>query len=373
MRRLGELLLERGAITVDELHTGLDAVQRKGGRLGTHLLEYGFVEVEALLEALAEQLGMPAVPEATVLAASEEARASIPGELQERYLAIPFEVTDGRVDVAMVNPRDPEAREALQRAVGRRTLRRFVTTERAVRAALAARPATGAQPGAPPPQRRPAPMTPEAWDAFWSVPPASAETLVHLEPAQRRAGTVQAVRFPGLEPLGPSAAARLPRVLDRRAFLARVAEVRRRDEVADLLTRYLHRYLGRVALFIVHRNRVVGWAGYGEGVILEDLQSLILPLDQPSLFLNLMHTGAHYRGPVPPGEANRVLVEALGRPGPEEVLAVPLRLKGRAVVFALGDNPGLPLGDIPIQEIVTTCERAALAFEMLILRAKIQE
>ncbi len=373
MKRLGELLLERGAVTVDELQTGLDAVMRKGGRLGTHLLEYGFVEEGQLLEALSEQLGVPAVSEETVLGASREAVRLIPRALQERYLAVPIAATADRLDVAMVNPRDPEAREALERAAAPRAVRRFVSTERAIRRAVQAGPA--AAPPEPPrrePEREVLP-SPEAWEAFWSVPPAPAEALGRLQPAGPAARAVRAVRFPGLEPMSASAVTTLPPTLDRAALLARLAEVRRRDEVAELLVRYLHRYLGRVALFVVHRNRVVGWTGHGEGVIVEDLESLILPLDRPSLFLNLLHTGEYYRGPVPPGEANRVLVEALGKPTPEEVLAVPLRLKGRAVVFALGDNPGLPLGDVPVPEIVSTCERAALAFEILILRSKMLE
>jgi len=56
MKRLGEILLERGAIAIAELHTGLEACHYSGGRLGTQLLKFGFVDEHALLEALSEQL-----------------------------------------------------------------------------------------------------------------------------------------------------------------------------------------------------------------------------------------------------------------------------------------------------------------------------
>jgi hypothetical protein len=59
MRRLGEILIEHGAIAVAELHTGLEACHHSGGRLGTQLLKFGFVDEHALLEALSEQLEVP--------------------------------------------------------------------------------------------------------------------------------------------------------------------------------------------------------------------------------------------------------------------------------------------------------------------------
>ena len=61
MKRLGEILLDRGAIGVTELHTGLEACHYSGGRLGTQLLKFGFVDEHALLEALSEQLNVPPV------------------------------------------------------------------------------------------------------------------------------------------------------------------------------------------------------------------------------------------------------------------------------------------------------------------------
>ncbi len=59
MRRLGEILLDKGALALSELHTGLEACRRTGGRLGTQLLRFGFVDERALLAALSEQYGVP--------------------------------------------------------------------------------------------------------------------------------------------------------------------------------------------------------------------------------------------------------------------------------------------------------------------------
>jgi hypothetical protein len=64
MKRLGEILIERGVLALSELHTGLEACRRSGGRLGTQLLRFGFVDEPSLLRALAEQYGVRAVASA---------------------------------------------------------------------------------------------------------------------------------------------------------------------------------------------------------------------------------------------------------------------------------------------------------------------
>ena len=61
MQRLGEILIEEGVLSLTELHTALETCHRTGGRLGTQLLEFGYVEERMLLDALSRQLGVPSV------------------------------------------------------------------------------------------------------------------------------------------------------------------------------------------------------------------------------------------------------------------------------------------------------------------------
>jgi hypothetical protein len=57
-RRLGELLLERGLISQRELEQALARQQMTGAFLGELLVEMGFVPLDAVLDALAEQFGL---------------------------------------------------------------------------------------------------------------------------------------------------------------------------------------------------------------------------------------------------------------------------------------------------------------------------
>jgi hypothetical protein len=60
-KRIGELLLERGAITGKQLEEGLSFHRQTGQRLGVALIQKGFLTEERLAKALSEALGVPEV------------------------------------------------------------------------------------------------------------------------------------------------------------------------------------------------------------------------------------------------------------------------------------------------------------------------
>lgn len=60
-KRIGELLLERGAITSAQLEAALQAQQRTRQRLGTALVSLGAITEKTLAHALSEALGVPVI------------------------------------------------------------------------------------------------------------------------------------------------------------------------------------------------------------------------------------------------------------------------------------------------------------------------
>jgi hypothetical protein len=60
-KRIGELLLERGAITGKQLEEGLAFHRQTGQRLGVALIQKGFLTEELFAKALSEALGVPEV------------------------------------------------------------------------------------------------------------------------------------------------------------------------------------------------------------------------------------------------------------------------------------------------------------------------
>ncbi|HYO66639.1 MAG TPA: hypothetical protein VEU33_11200 [Archangium sp.] len=64
-KRIGELLLERGAITAAQLEAALQAQQRTRQRLGAALVSLGAITEKTLAHALSEALGVPVIDPGT--------------------------------------------------------------------------------------------------------------------------------------------------------------------------------------------------------------------------------------------------------------------------------------------------------------------
>lgn len=372
MKRLGELLLERGAIAVSELHTALEACHRTGGRLGTHLLHYGFVDESALLEALSEQFGVPAVTGGDLTSAPQMVRALLPPGMQRRLLVVPYKKKGGRLLVAMVNPADAAAVEEMS-TFTRLEIQPQIATEAAVTTALEGLTTVGAdeeEPARPPLQVR----DPVQWDQLWEparVRPADVRTVLAAD--EPFGNDVQLASFPQLIPLLDVSGFAGDDTLDESGLVRRLQQVRHRDEIGEALLSYAAAHLPRAALFAVHKDRILGWMGRGEGVVTDDLQSVAIPLDQPSLLVNLLQSGTYYLGSVPPGDANQALAESLGQPSPHEFVVLPVRIKDRAVAFLVGDSPETGVAVVPVHDLVVAANRAGIAFEILILRNKIRQ
>jgi hypothetical protein len=120
MGKLGQLLVARGWITVQQLTRALQTQNSVGGRLGTCLLEMEVLGEELLGRALSEQLGVPAAGIEELRAIPDEVLQLIPERLARRCRAIPFRVTSGRLDVAMQDPRNLVCQDEIAFACGRR-------------------------------------------------------------------------------------------------------------------------------------------------------------------------------------------------------------------------------------------------------------
>ena len=123
--RIGEVLMERGYITSDQMDKAL-AYQKehRDKRVGQILIELGFVTESQVLEALAQRLGLDIVAIGS-LTPDLTATALIPRELAERQnlLAVGFE---GEQLVVVTNdPLNYFALEEVRQLTGKETLVRL--------------------------------------------------------------------------------------------------------------------------------------------------------------------------------------------------------------------------------------------------------
>lgn len=116
-RKLGELLIADGQLTKEQLDQVLAYQHRHGGRVGVILLKLGFVTEDAMIRMLGTQMGIAHVePDSMMI---EQATITlVPEQMARRYQVLPV-ARKGRVlTLAMVDPLNVFAIDAVQQATG---------------------------------------------------------------------------------------------------------------------------------------------------------------------------------------------------------------------------------------------------------------
>ncbi len=102
-RQIGKIFLDLGVIRQGQLQAALAEQRRSGGRLGQILLEREMITDEDLSRALAMQKGMEWLPSAA-LKASDEALGLVDAGTARAFGALPIEVSNGQLRLAVSDP-----------------------------------------------------------------------------------------------------------------------------------------------------------------------------------------------------------------------------------------------------------------------------
>ncbi|MBI5496690.1 MAG: hypothetical protein HY904_16875 [Deltaproteobacteria bacterium] len=114
--RLGDLLVQAGYITEDQLMAALVEQRKFGGRLGDILAQKGFCSEDAVARALAKQLGLPFVDLARAPIPPKHVLARLPIDVCLQLNVVPcvFREKDNTLVVALTNPRDKDTVKKLE-------------------------------------------------------------------------------------------------------------------------------------------------------------------------------------------------------------------------------------------------------------------
>ncbi|HDO1328959.1 TPA: MSHA fimbrial ATPase MshE [Aeromonas veronii] len=110
--RLGDLLVQEQIISDDQLQLALQQQRQTGRKLGTTLIDLGFISEVQLLQFLARQLDVPFF-DLNNLTIDAAAVPLLPEVQARRYRALAVNLTDDRVTVAMSDPADLSALDAI--------------------------------------------------------------------------------------------------------------------------------------------------------------------------------------------------------------------------------------------------------------------
>lgn len=116
-KKLGELLVETGVISVKQLEEALELQKDKGGLIGELLVELKFTTEEDIAKTLTAQYGFAYLPLANY-EIDQELIAFIPERVARQYCLIPIDRISKTLTIAMSNPLNTQAIEDIETISG---------------------------------------------------------------------------------------------------------------------------------------------------------------------------------------------------------------------------------------------------------------
>ncbi len=359
--KLGTLLLRNAAIGLSQLEAALRNQVLYGGRLGTNLVELGFIDLELLSTYLAELSGFPIATPTLLDDADKSLLDKLGSDEAHRLRAVPLgylgEGTEA-IAVALVEPHDASALASLEARLTAKVtpyivpelralyyLERHFGTPRRARFIRTGR--AGTDPGE------------LIGDDRRKTQPAGGLAMpppLTLEPRKRRVSQAPLVQA-------------VPTSLSYGAACERIDTARNREQIAEAFVEYAKGRCDALVVFLVRDGNAIGWRGFvaPPAQPTKPLEEMSLPLGGASALQAAYDGGQPYLGP-PPSPAKPIetlLWTAIGTElRPVEVLVVPILVKQRAVNLIYAHT----IGGSPPQALITELQDLAARAQSSYLR-----
>ncbi|MFA5270997.1 MAG: hypothetical protein WC412_01490 [Candidatus Omnitrophota bacterium] len=110
---LGQILVERGVITPEQLHLALASQDKEGGLIGEVIVKLGFAKEEEIAHCLSLQFGFPYLPLENY-EVSKEIVNLIPKNVANHYCLVTLDKIGTTLTIAIANPLNVQAIEDLE-------------------------------------------------------------------------------------------------------------------------------------------------------------------------------------------------------------------------------------------------------------------
>ncbi|EOV6296831.1 TPA: type II/IV secretion system protein [Vibrio parahaemolyticus] len=128
-KRLGDLLVEEGIVSEDQIQQALSAQRSTGQKLGDALIDLGFIAEKQMLEFLSQQLGLPLIDLGRA-PVDADAVQILPEVHARRLRAMVVARNGDTLRVAMSDPADLFTQESLMNLLGEYNLEFIIASER---------------------------------------------------------------------------------------------------------------------------------------------------------------------------------------------------------------------------------------------------
>ena len=368
--KLGQVLLKENIITAEQLNDVLKQQVIYGTRIGSSLIEMGYVDEASLAHLLSVKLGVPVAGQKELLSVSKELIRTFSADLILKYHVMPFRLERNRLSLAMTDPTDLQAIDeiafitgylvqpyiALDVNISKAQAKYFQINSGERRYQLMSKlKLLSAEANPLKDENEPATVVKEQVVHSVQIAPSPFEDFASLncdEPV------IECTDFEQFERC------------TLEDVLKEFTGASSRDAVADALVRYLSQEFSACAMFIVRGTIAVGWRGAVNGAKIAGLAELSLLLGKPSVVQDIVDSRDSAVGPLANTAVNRQILEVLGI-GSETAMIVQPVLMLNKVVAVIMVPAEMEVLVQRLDEVRLLSRKASLAFEMLIIKTKI--
>lgn len=349
-----EMLSEAGLINREQFDEALLNRVVYGGKIGTSLIELGLIEEETLARFLSKKLAVPYVHPDQLHDIPDDVIKQVPRGLALKYKVVPIKFEKKRLSLAMADPADLTAIDEIA----------FIT-DYIVKPLIA-------------PEVRLLQALGKYYDyeieerfqniisriGEWKGSAAEAEaeqkahTQIDEESLEEAVIVEEEVYSERVEKYSIDSVSQA------------LAAATSRDEIGEVLIRFLGQEFDRAALFVLRDNQANGWKGVKSGRDLDNFNQVSLSMEKASVLKTVVEDNSPYLGGITNKGQNAKLIEALGGDRPTAALLMPVQLAGRVVNVLYVDGGEQNLGE-RMSDLNRLVRKMVLAFEILIRREKI--
>lgn len=357
---LGQRLIREGLITPGQLEEALRNQSIFGYRLGSSLIEMGYLKEEDLMRVLSRKTGVPFIGRKELSSVPKEVIRCFSRSLAIRYHAFPFQLEHNSLKLAMADPNDLEAIQEIAFITGH-VVQPYVSTDVIIS---------------------------RAHERYYPAEnDGQLNTLIPADPQETGAASAHEGCCPAENDGQPNAlipadskktgeASEAPLQMEESQDISpdRIAgdliAASSRDDVADQIIGYIAREFMTGALFIVRKKVAVGWREAHDGEVADSCTEQSLDLSEPSVLRDVVETKSCCHDTLINTPQNRQILELLTMTSSTPLFAAPISIRNQAVALVLvaaeRDD-----SDPRLTRLLKLVKQAGLAFEMLIIKNKI--
>jgi hypothetical protein len=350
--RIGEMLLKAGILSRQQLEEALNAQLIYGGKLGTNLVEHGFVTEEFLTSFLSKQCDVPAVESRQLEDIPAEVVESISPELASKHKVIPFRKDKRRLDIALVDPTNVEAMDAVAFKTGL-LVRPHVAPEVTILRCL---------------------------ERYYSIAKPRRYIEIDGDHSSHKLQVIEQNRQEFSNPhrhelvydpaLPPAQIA--PEPLSIAQLVHELQSVDTSPEIVRLILRFGRVYFKNQCMLVLRPDSFQQIASEGTPEFVARTQNLRISIEQQNIVQGIFATKQYHLGTVPPTPENFAILEQFGEDPTAIVFVLPLVYNQRVefILFAGGFSHSFMFEHVRRFQLVM--EKAGLAHQIILLKNRLR-